>query len=77
VIDGLSGSQRFYMGFGQAARAKMRDQRVIAQVKSDPHAPEQCRVNGTLRNQPGFYDAFGVKQGDGMYLAPQERVRIW
>jgi predicted metalloendopeptidase len=77
VIDGLSGSQRFYMGFGQASRAKMREQRLITQVKSDPHAPEQCRVNGTLRNQPGFYDAFGVKQGDGMYLAPQERVRIW
>jgi predicted metalloendopeptidase len=47
------------------------------QVKTDPHSPGQFRANGTLRNQPGFYDAFKVKQGDKMYLAPQERVIIW
>jgi len=55
----------------------MREQQQIVQVKTDPHSPGQFRANGTLRNQPGFYDAFKVKQGDKMYLAPQERVIIW
>jgi predicted metalloendopeptidase len=55
----------------------MREQQQIVQVKTDPHSPGQFRANGTLRNQPGFYEAFGVKQGDKMYLAPNERVIIW
>jgi putative endopeptidase len=77
VINGLSGDQRFYMGWGQVWRLKMREPAQIAQVKTDPHSPGQFRVNGTLKNQPGFYQAFGVKPGDKMYLAPQERVIIW
>jgi putative endopeptidase len=77
VIDGLSGEQRFYMGFGQVWRGKMRDEQQIVQIKSDPHAPGQFRANGTVKNQPGFYDAFDVKEGDRMYLAPQQRVVIW
>ncbi len=77
VIDGLTGDQRFFMGFGQVWRAKMREAQQILQVKSDPHAPGQFRANGTLMNQPGFYEAFGVKQGDKMYLAPKDRVTIW
>jgi predicted metalloendopeptidase len=77
VIDGLTGDQRFFMGFGQVWRVKMRDQQVIVQVKTDPHSPGQFRANGTMMNQPGFYEAFGVKQGDKMYLAPKDRVTIW
>ena len=77
VIDGLSGEQRLYMGWAQVWRTKMREQQQIVQVKVDPHSPGQFRANGTLRNQPGFYDAFKVKQGDKMYLAPQDRVIIW
>ncbi|MGH8854538.1 MAG: M13 family metallopeptidase [Telluria sp.] len=77
VIQGLSGDQRFYMGWGQVWRSKMRDPAQIAQVKTDPHSPGQFRANGTLKNQPGFYEAFGVKQGDKMYLAPKDRVIIW
>jgi predicted metalloendopeptidase len=77
VIDGLTGDQRFYMGFGQVWRAKMRDDAAILQVKTDPHSPAQFRANGTVRNQPGFYEAFGVKEGDKMYLAPKDRVSIW
>jgi putative endopeptidase len=77
VIDGLSGEQRLYMGWAQVWRTKMREQQQIVQVKTDPHSPGQFRANGTLRNQPGFYDAFKVKQGDKMYLAPQDRVIIW
>jgi putative endopeptidase len=77
VIDGLTGDQRFYMGFGQVWRGKMRDDAAILQVKTDPHSPTQFRANGTVRNQPGFYQAFGVKEGDKMYLAPKDRVSIW
>jgi putative endopeptidase len=77
VIDGLTGDQRFFMGFGQVWRMKMRDAAQIVQVKTDPHAPGQFRANGTMKNQPGFYEAFGVKPGDKMYLAPKDRVIIW
>ena len=77
VIDGFTGEQRFYQGWAQAWRAKSRDAALIRQVTTDPHSPEEFRANGTLRNQPGFYDAFGVKKGDKMYLAPKDRVIIW
>jgi predicted metalloendopeptidase len=77
VIDGLTGDQRFYMGFGQVWREKMRDAMQIMLIKADPHSPGQYRANGTLKNQPGFYEAFGVKPGDKMYLAPKDRVIIW
>jgi predicted metalloendopeptidase len=77
VIDGLTGDQRFFMGFGQVWRSKMRDPYTIMLIKADPHSPGQFRANGTLKNQPGFYDAFKVKPGDKMYLAPKDRVIIW
>jgi putative endopeptidase len=77
VIDGLTGDQRFFMGFGQVWRSKMRESQQIVQVKTDPHSPGQFRANGTMMNQPAFYEAFGVKEGDKMYLAPKDRVTIW
>lgn len=77
VIDGLTGDQRFFMGFGQVWRAKMRDETMIIRVKTDPHSPGEFRANGTLRNHPGFYDAYQLKQGDKLYLPPAERVTIW
>jgi predicted metalloendopeptidase len=77
VIDGLTGDQRFYMGFAQVWRMKMREAQQIVQIKTDPHSPGQFRANGPMRNQPGFYDAFGVKPGDKMYLAPKDRVIMW
>ena len=77
VIDGLTGDQRLYMGFAQAWQEKNRDEAIIAQVKSDPHSPGEFRANGTLMNQAGFDEAFGVKPGDGMYLPPDKRVKIW
>ena len=77
VIDGFTGDQRFFMGFGQVWRMKMREEQQIVQVKTDPHSPGQFRTNGTMVNQPGFYEAFGVKPGDKMYVAPEKRVIIW
>ena len=56
----------------------MRDDRSsIVQVKTDPHSPGEFRANGTLCNQPAFYEAFDVKPGDKMYLPPSRRVIIW
>ena len=77
VIDGYTADQRIFIGIAQARRGKARDAALIAQVKSDPHSPSEFRVNGSLRNHPGFYEAFGVKPGDKMYLAPAERVTFW
>jgi putative endopeptidase len=77
VIDGLSGEQRFYMGFAQAWREKIRDNFAIELLQSDPHAISFVRVIGTLVNQPGFYETFGVKPGDRMYVPPDRRVIIW
>ena len=77
VIDGYTGPQRFFMGFAQIWREKARDESVIVAIKTDPHTPGEFRANGSIRNQPGFYDAFGVKEGDKLYLAPDQRVTIW
>ena len=77
VIDGMTGEQRFYYGFAQVWRGKTRDAAAIAQIKSDPHSPYEFRSNGPVRNQPGFYQSFGVKPGDALYLAPQDRVIMW
>jgi predicted metalloendopeptidase len=65
------------MGWAQVWRAKTREAQTIVRVKSDPHSPEEFRANGTLKNQPGFYEAFKLKEGDKMYLAPKDRVIIW
>jgi predicted metalloendopeptidase len=77
VIDGFTAEQRLFMGLAQARRGKARDAALIAQVKSDPHSPSEFRVNGSLRNHPGFYEAYDVKPGDKMYLPPEQRVIFW
>jgi predicted metalloendopeptidase len=77
VIDGMSGDERFFYGYAQTWRGKLREEATIAQVKADPHAPDEFRVIGAARNHPAFYSTFGVKPGDKMYLPPAERVSIW
>ncbi|MGZ5846426.1 MAG: M13 family metallopeptidase [Ramlibacter sp.] len=77
VIGGLTGDQRFFMGYAQAWRGKSRDEAMIVRIKSDPHSPDQFRANGAVRNQDDFYRVFGVKPGDKLYLPPGRRVRIW
>ena len=76
-MDGLTGSQRFFMGFAQVWRSKTRDELMSVYLKTDPHSPAVFRVNGTLSNQTPFYEAFGVKEGDALYLPPEKRVTIW
>ncbi len=77
VIDGLSGDARFFLGWAQQWRGKVRDEALLRQIKSDPHSPDEYRVNGAVRNHPAFGPAFGVKRGDPMYLAPEAQVSIW
>jgi predicted metalloendopeptidase len=77
IIDGLTGEQRFYYGFAQVWRGKSRTAEAIRLIKVDPHSPQAVRGTAPLRNQPGFYEAFGVKEGDRMYLAPEHRVSLW
>jgi putative endopeptidase len=77
IIDGLTGDQRFFLGFAQIWRAKYRDDAIRQQVASDPHSPARFRVIGTLRNVDAWYDAWDVKEGDAWYLKPEDRVRIW
>jgi predicted metalloendopeptidase len=77
VIDGLTGDQRVYLGWVQVWRGKMRDAEAIQRIKTDPHSPPAVRGTAPLRNQPGFYAAFGLQPGDKMYLPPDQRVSIW
>jgi predicted metalloendopeptidase len=77
VIDGLTGEQRFFMGWAQKWRGKTRDSQAILQIKSDPHSPRSIRGTVPEMNQTAFYEAFGVKDGDRMYLPPERRVTIW
>jgi putative endopeptidase len=77
VIDGLTGDQRVFLGWAQVWRGKTRDDRARQLLVSDPHSPNQARVDVPVRNIDAFYDAFGVKPGDKMYVAPADRVRIW
>lgn len=77
VMDGYTGEQRVFLGYAQAWRYKYRDESLRLQIATDPHAPRMYRVNGVVRNIPAFYEAFGVQEGDALYLPPEERVKIW
>jgi len=77
VIDGLTGDQRFFMGFAQIWRGKMVEKSLRNRVATDPHSPGEFRALGALSNMPEFYSAFDVKAGDAMYIAPEKRVKIW
>jgi len=76
VIGGLTGDQRFYLGWAQVWRSKYREQALRSQLIADPHSPGQERV-ATVRNLDPWYQAFKPKPGEKMYLAPADRIRIW
>ncbi len=76
-MDGFTGLQRLFIGFAQAFQEKQRPEALRSQIASDPHSPAHFRVNGTVRNVPEFYEAFNVKPGDSLYVAPEQRVKIW
>ena len=77
VIDGWTGDQRFFLGWAQVWRSKARAEETKRRLTVDPHSPPNFRANGAAVNVPAFYEAFEVKEGDGMYLPPEERVKIW
>jgi putative endopeptidase len=77
VIDGLTGAQRVLLGWAQVWQAMGRDEEMIRRIAMDPHSPNEFRCNGVVRNVDEFYAAFDVQPGDALYLAPEERVRIW
>ena len=77
VIDGLTGDQRFFIGWAQVWRRKYRDDELKNRLLVDPHSPAEYRAKGTVRNVSGFFSAFHVKEGDKMYLPPERRVKIW
>ncbi len=77
VIDGLTGDQRFFMGWAQVWQRKYREQNLISRLKTDYHSPSEYRCNGVVTNLPAYYDAFGVKAGDKLYKAPEQRIKIW
>lgn len=76
-MDGFTGWQRVFLGYGQSWRYKYRDESLRNQIKTDPHAPRMYRVNGIVRNLPEFYEAFDIAETDALYLPPEERVKIW
>lgn len=77
TIAGFTPEQRFFIGWSQVWRIKFRDEALRQQVITGPHSPGMYRVLGVLSNMPEFYDAFEVKEGDGMYRDEEVRVKIW
>ncbi|TWT82008.1 Neutral endopeptidase [Planctomycetes bacterium CA13] len=77
VIDGLTGDQRFFLGWSQIWRRLYRNQELLKRLITDPHSPSEYRVNGIVRNMDAWYEAFNIKPNDPLYLEPEERVRIW
>ena len=77
VIDGLTGEQRFFMGWAQVWRRKYRDDELRRRILTDSHSPSRYRVEGVLSNMPEFYAAFDVQPGDAMYRPDDQMVKIW
>lgn len=77
LIDGYTPEQRFFISWATIWRTKMRDEAIKNQVKTDPHSPGMYRAFVPLQNVDAFYDAFGIKPGDKIYVAPDKRVKIW
>jgi putative endopeptidase len=76
MLDGTTGDQRFFLGFGQVWRRLYRDQELANRLITDPHSPAEFRVS-VVRNIDAWYEAFQPKPGEALFLAPDQRVRIW
>lgn len=77
VLDGLTGDQRFFMGWSQVWRRKYREPEMVKRLLTDPHSPSQFRANCPVMNSDAFAEAFGLKPGDKLYKPSEERIRIW
>lgn len=76
-IDGFTAEQRFFLSWATVWRTKMREEALRTRIKTDTHSPGQYRAYVPLQNIDVFYEAFDIKEGDKMYIAPKDRVRIW
>lgn len=76
-IDDLAGDQRFFMGWAQVWRRKYREEELVNRLKTDSHSPSEYRANGVVRNMPEFYKAFGVQEGDALFMPESARVKLW
>ena len=76
ALDGYTGAQRFFLGWAQVWSGKARPEEAKRLLAVDPHSPTEVRANA-VRNCDEFHEAFGVTEGDGMWLAPQDRVHIF
>ena len=76
-INGYTGAQRFFLGWSQAWRDKVREERLLQLLTTDPHAPAECRANGAAVNHDGFHAAFATAPGDAMFRPVDQRIRIW
>jgi len=76
-INGFTPEQRFFMSWATVWRSKVREEALRTQIKTDPHSPGQYRAYVPLQNVDAFYEAFDLKEGDDLYIAPEDRVRIW
>ncbi|MDP2175655.1 MAG: M13 family metallopeptidase [Bacteroidota bacterium] len=76
-IDGFTWQQRFFLSWAQVWHNNIKDEELRNRIQTDPHSPARYRINGPLKHLTEFYDAFGVKQGDKMWLSEGERIKIW
>lgn len=76
IIDGTTGDQRFFLAWAQVWKEKRTEESMLNQLRGGTHAPGRYRALAP-RNHDAWYEAFDVKPGDALYLAPEERVRIW
>lgn len=76
-IDGFNHNQRFFLGYANLWAQNVRPQEILRRTKTDVHSLGKWRVNGALRNIQAWYDAFGIQEGDAMWMAPEERINIW
>jgi predicted metalloendopeptidase len=77
LIDGYTPEQRLFISWATIWRSKIRDEALKNQVKTDPHSPGMYRAYVPLLNLDSFQNAFNIKEGDGMYVSPEKRVKIW
>ena len=77
MIDGYTATQRVLLSYARIWQEKRRSELLETLIATDPHSPAEFRCNGVVKNVDAFADAFDVSEGDTLYLAPEERVRIW
>lgn len=77
IIDGYTAEQRLFIGWAQVWARNFREQELITRLQTGPHAPDEFRTNGIVRNIPEWYEAFEIDEDAALYLPPEERVSIW